>query len=167
MLNSTQLIKKYGNPEVNAKSFEIAWLIMWDMPKDLIPYFPHVPSRIYLNKDIAIPFENVLIALVANATYTEIKTFNGEWVIRNQRGSTSVSTHAFGLSFDFNSAWNPFRIRAKETDAEWEAVREKIVQWSPRFLQTWRDNHWICGADWNHRIDGMHFEWTNELYNKI
>ena len=165
MLNTTQLEKKYGNPEVNLSSFELAWMFMWDMPADLIPYFPHLPSRIYMNKDTAAPFEVVLRGLVANGCYTEIKTFDGWFNVRNQRASTSISIHAFGLGPDLNAAWNPFRIRGRETDAEWEVIRTQIVKWSPKFLQTWRDAGWICGADWFHRIDGMHFEFTNPLYN--
>lgn len=167
MLNTAQLETKYGNPVVNTKTFEVTWMIMWNMPADLVPYFPHLPSRIYLNKDIAVPFETILRALVANGTYTEIKLWDGCWVLRNQRGSTVISTHAFGISCDLNAPWNPFEIRTTQTDAEWEVIRSQIVKWSPQFLQTWRDNHWICGADWMHRIDGMHFEWTNELYNVV
>jgi hypothetical protein len=158
MLSSTQLIAKYGNPVSDTATFEANWMIMWNMPDDIHVLIPHLPKVIYLNKDIVVKTEAVLRALIAAGVHTEIKTYDGCFVIRDQRGSTSISSHAFGISFDLNAAWNPFKIRTTETDAQWAVVRSQIVKWSPQFLQVWRDAGWFCGADWNHRIDGMHME---------
>lgn len=161
MISIEQFIAKYGNPEVDAKTFEDKWMEEWTMPDDLHVLIPVLPKVIYLNKDIAQPTEITLRALVAANVHKEIKTYEGCWVIRNQRGSTKPSTHGLGIAYDLNSPWNPFKIRGNETDAQWAQVRKDIVKWSPAFLQIWRDTGWSCGADWNHRIDGMHFQWNS------
>lgn len=158
MLNTAQLIAKYGNPVTDTAAFEAKWMIQWTVPGDIHAFIPHIPKIIYLNRDIALKTEVVFRALIAANVHTEIKTWDGCFVVRNQRGSTSISSHAFGISFDMNASWNPFKIRKKETDAQWAIVRSQIVKWSPKFLQVWRDAGWFCGADWNTRIDGMHLE---------
>ena len=158
MLTTAQLIAKYGNPVTDTAAFEAKWMTVWVMPDEIHTQIPHLPKAIYLNRDIIVKTEAVLRALIATGVHTEIKTWDGCFVVRKQRGSTSISSHAFGISFDENAAWNPFRIRKKETDDQWELIRSQIVQWSPTFLQVWRDAGWFCGADWIQRIDGMHFQ---------
>jgi hypothetical protein len=145
----TQLIKKFGNPVQNNRLFEAKWMEIWTVPAALEKAIPCLPTKIYINKLVRPHLEKTLQDLIAAKLHTEIVTYDGCFNIRTKRGSSGISSHAFGIAVDFNAQTNPFRGK---------------VTWSERFLTVWRNNGWICGADWSDASkDGMHFQGDNFL----
>lgn len=159
MNTQAQLVAKFGNPMTgNRRKFENDWMVMVDMQAyDLV--IPALPTKMYMNKLVVEPFKNVLNELIKSELYKEIKTYDGCFNVRFQRGSTTkLSRHSFGLAFDFNAAWNPL-VKVTTPPGRDELYR-RHVQWSKPFLQVWRDNGFACGADWQSALDGMHFEYV-------
>lgn len=143
MKTSAQLLDRYGNPDV---TFEGKWMTLVNIPADILKAIPVLPKKVYMNKDITAPFLKVMKALIAAGLAGDIKTWDGCFQIRKQRGaSNAVSRHSWGIAFDINAAWNPLN---------------GVVAFSQDFLNVFRQNGWICGADFTTRTDGMHFEWT-------
>jgi hypothetical protein len=160
MNTQAQLVSKFGNPMVPGQraAFEAKWMIMMDLTAyDLI--IPALPTRMYVNKLVVDPFKNVLESLIKSELYKEIKTFDGCFNVRYQRGSTNrLSRHSWGLAFDFNAAWNPL-VKVKTPPGR-DAIRKQYVQFTEPYLQIWRDNGFACGADWLTQLDGMHTEYV-------
>jgi hypothetical protein len=151
------LIGKYTNPlqgQEQKDFFERSFMELWTVPQIISSKIPCLPNKIYSNKDLIYPLTKTLNALIKANLHHEIKTWDGCYNPRFQRGSTSrISIHTWGLAIDFNAAWNQ--------------LGQKKISWSPQFIQVWRDNDWICGADFKgSRVDGMHFEWTRGLINE-
>ncbi|ACT96717.1 M15 family metallopeptidase [Dyadobacter fermentans] len=145
MKTQAQLIAKFGDPYKNRLGFERKWMVFWEVPREITEAIPMIPKKIYLNYYAIVPLEDTFRELIANGLHEEIKTWDGCFNIRKKRGSSGISTHAWGIAVDLNANWNPFRGK---------------VTWSPEFLAAWRQNGWICGADWSERSkDGMHFQW--------
>jgi hypothetical protein len=160
MLSTTQLKNKYGDPTADQLAFEHRNMIIWDIPDEINKAIPALPNRVYINKVIQGPLEVVFRALIAEGVQGEVKTWNGCFVVRKQRGAATISRHSFGIAIDMNAAWNPL-VRGV-TPATREKLRKEKVTWSEKFLDCWRKSGWVCGADWNTVLDGMHFEWTNQ-----
>lgn len=145
MKTQAQLIAKFGDPYKDRLGFERKWMLVWLVPSDIIEAIPAMPKKIYLNKLMLAPLEKTLRRLIALGLHTEILSYGGVFNIRKKRGSSGISTHAWGIAIDLNAELNPFRGK---------------VSWSPAFLKVWRDIGWICGADWSAASkDGMHFQW--------
>jgi hypothetical protein len=144
MKTQKQLIEKFGDPYKDHLTFERKWMELWDIPKEINDAIPALPNKVYINYLLIAPLETTLRELIAIGLHKEIKTWDGCFNIRKKRGSSSISTHAWGIAIDMNAAWNPFRGK---------------VTWSQEFLDVWRKNKWICGADWSaNSKDGMHFQ---------
>jgi len=159
MLNTVQLTAIYGNPNLDRATFEKKWMILWDIPQDINNVIKVIPNKIYCNKVIVPSLEKVLRTLISKGLHTEIKTWDGCFNIRTQRNSTAISRHSWAIAIDMNAAWNPL-ITIKDP-TKYDAIRLAKMTWTEPFLQVWRDNNWVCGADWKTRLDGMHFEFTN------
>lgn len=145
MKTQAQLIAKFGNPNTNRLAFENKWMMVWVVPADIRAAIPCMPAKIYLNRLMLAPLEKTLRRLIALGLHEEIVSCDGVFNIRPKRGSSGISTHAWGIAIDLNAKLNPFR---------------GAVTWSEEFLQVWRDIGWICGADWAPASkDGMHFQW--------
>lgn len=158
-MTTQQRIKRFGNPVTNQLAFERQHMVVWNVPADIRQAIPALPARIYCNKVIVAPLETALRRCIAEGVHDEIRTYDGCFVVRKQRGSNAISTHSFGLAVDFNAAWNPL-VRGV-TPATRPALRKAKVQWSEKFLDCWRQTGWNCGADWNTVLDGMHFQWDS------
>lgn len=146
MKTAAELLARYGNPINNPKTFAAKWITMWKIPDDIHTAIPHLPFHFEINKDIQKPLEDTLRKLISLRLHVEIKTYDGCWVIRNQRGSASISRHAWGIALDLNQADNPLYGK---------------TSWSQTFLNVWRNNGWVCGADFHSRKDAMHFEYSS------
>lgn len=147
MKTQSQLIKLFGDPYKDRVGFERKWMILWIVPTEITDEIPAMPRKIYLNRLILSPLERTLRKLIELELHHEIKTWDGCFNIRTKRGSSGISTHAWGIAVDLNAKWNPFRGE---------------VTWSPEFVSAWREDGWICGADWSPSSkDGMHFQWEN------
>jgi hypothetical protein len=159
MNTQLQLVNKFGNPMIDSErvAFEKNHMITIDLMAYDRTIFP-LPSKLYINKLMREPLIRVFNTLVSTKLYTEIKTFDGCFNVRYQRGSkTRISRHSWGLALDFNAAWNPL---VKVTNPPGRSVLyAKHVTWSSQFLQVWRNEGFVCGADWKSSIDGMHFEY--------
>jgi hypothetical protein len=143
-MTTQERIKKYGNPFTNPK-WEFGQMVLWDIPDDINKAIPALPNKVYCHKIMPAPLEKTFRKLIELGLHKEIKTWDGCFNIRKQRGSTALSVHGWGQAVDLNAAWNGLG---------------KPVQWSDAFVQVWRDLGWVCGADWKgSRRDGMHYQW--------
>lgn len=144
-----RLTERYGDP-YNKAAFQAKNILTWTLPewmREIWPPYDGKPvRRISLNRAIIPHLEAVMSDLIAKDLVSELETYNGAYIFREQRGSKSLSLHSFGIALDFNSATN--RLGG-------------TVTFSAAFLAVWRAHGWTCGADFNgSRVDGMHFEYT-------
>lgn len=147
MKTAKELEKKFGNPLKSRTKFEKNWMELWDIPEEINKAIPALPNKVYINYLLIAPLESTLRELIALGHHKEIKTWDGCYNVRLKRGGTTLSTHSYGIAIDMNATWNPFRGK---------------VTWSKGFLDVWRKNDWICGADWSTASkDGMHFQGDN------
>lgn len=158
-MTSQKRIAKYGNPMTDQARFERAWMILLPIPVDIRSYISCLPQRLYINKDMAPHFLKVMRLIISRGLHGEIKTFDGCFVVRRQRGSKSISTHSFGLAIDFNAAENA--LVRNVAPIHRDRLRRLNVKWSEAFLNCWREVGFTCGADWITVLDGMHFQWDN------
>jgi hypothetical protein len=156
MIKTQQALAKFGNPVTDQARFERAWMVVWDIPQEINNAIPCLPNRLYVNSTIVSRLDPIFRELILKGLHREIKTFDGCFNVRKQRGSNSISKHSFGIALDFNAAWNPL-VRGV-TPATRGKLRAAKVTWSEDFLDVWRNNGWECGADWQTVLDGMHFE---------
>jgi len=135
MVTPAQALAKYGAPEKENG------MVLWDIPAEL--EIGVIPKRLYCNKDIVAPLTAAFKALIDSGKVSELKTFDGCFNIRYQRGSrTAASLHSWGLAIDVNAAWNGLG---------------KEPQLSPDFVKCFTDNGFKWGGEFK-RKDGMHFE---------
>lgn len=156
MSKTRKCLGLFGDPVNDRLNFERRNMILYDVPQEINDAIKVLPSKIYLNRVLRDPLTKVFRELIAKGLHDEIKTYDGCFNIRKQRGSTAISMHSFGIAVDLNAAWNPLVRGVNEQTRA--AQRQKVVQWSDEFLQVWRDNNFDCGADWMSVLDGMHFE---------
>lgn len=155
MIKTAELYKKFGDPFKDKDTFIKNWMVLWDIPQDINKAIPALPNKMYCNKELAPKLEKVFFELINKGLHVEIKTFDGCFNIRKMRGGTAPSRHSWGIAIDLNAFENPYK---KVLNNLYTEYRKRYVKWSPDFLQVWRDNNFVCGADWIKVIDGMHFE---------
>lgn len=76
--------------------------------------------------------------------------FSGAYNFRPIRGSSRLSTHAFGAGIDFDGAKNPLSYDQR--------FKYPLAEVAPIF----KANGAYWGGDFKHRRDGMHFQWAHE-----
>lgn len=136
MVTPSDCIKKYGIPKPDMKC-----LTLWDVPKDL--EIGVIPKRIYCNKDMIIPLQNAFHNLIRTGLVSELKTWDGCFNIRMQRGSkTQFSLHSWGIAIDVNAFENQLHMVPKLSEA---------------FVVCFNGAGFDWGGDWS-RQDGMHFQ---------
>lgn len=101
-------------------------------------------SHVYCNKDMMPALLKTFQNIEDRGLLSELKSFDGCFMVRNTRGENSPSAHCWALAIDLNAAENPLGGPVKFSDA---------------FLQCFRDTGFTCGSDF-HRVDGMHFSWA-------
>jgi hypothetical protein len=150
MVTSAQALKKYGDPnllETQSKHFEL-----WIVESDILEAFKHTrfsalgtigfPKKIFVNKDMLNPLRNALRTLICRGVASELKTWDGVFVIRSKRALASLSLHSWAIAVDVNQAENQLNM---------------VPKLSPEFVKCFTD----CGFDWGgiwKRKDGMHFQ---------
>lgn len=155
MATTAQLTARYGVAYPRSAAFEQRWMVMYNLPAWLLPFFSKVyqgkaVTRIWMNKDAVAPFEAVMRELVDTGLIREIKTYDGCYNPRLMRGLNTPSVHSWGLAFDFNAALNPL---GKEPYQPGMFTRA--------FVNVWKKHGWTAGADFGRgRADSMHFEFT-------
>lgn len=134
MIYPKDCLAKYGQPEAEHN------MIVWDVPTEL--EIGVIPRRLYCNKDIVGPLTSAFSNLISRGLVSELKTFDGCFNIRKQRGAQSQSLHSWGVAIDVNAAWNGLG-------------KEPVL--SPGFVACFTDAGFDWGGIWK-RKDGMHFQ---------
>ena len=143
-------IRKYITEDgAISPKWEMEKLIFVDLPFDPLPLgwetepgvISHV-SRIRCHRRIAWPLWRALDKIREDGLRKELKTFDGGFNFRRQRGAKKLSMHAFGAAFDFNADRNQL--------GEVPMMHHGIVEAFEGCGFTW-------GGRWD-RPDGMHFQ---------
>ena len=143
----------FGSPlESSFKSTYIKWI-------DLLEFGSmfHIANMISANecgfyghylleKPLKAAFRNVLQAGLQH----ELRVFDGCHVVRNARGRSFLSTHAYGLALDFNAFENPY-------NCEKHLLSNALIAC---FAKAGFEN----GGLWEDPIDWMHFQicWSRD-----
>lgn len=152
-MTTKELIAAFGNPFENLDEFLTKHMVLWDIPSDINSKIPALPNRLFTNKRMVVPLERAFREVINAGLHSEILSFDGCYNLRKMRSGNNYSKHAWGVAIDMNAHLNPY----KKVIGDREAMRKEFVKWSESFLDIWR-KEFICGADWNSILDGMHFE---------
>lgn len=145
MITQQDCINKYGLPD---SDMERKWLTLWDIPQEINDAIPCFPNKLYCNKDIIAPLEKALRYAIGRNVANQIKTFDGCFNIRFQRGYENKkiwSIHSWACAIDINAAWNRLK---------------QVPTMSPELVKCFTDAGFDWGGNWK-RFDGMHFQLTN------
>lgn len=134
MIYPKDCLLKYGDPIKENN------MVVWDIPPEL--EIGVVPKKLYCNRDMVEPLRQAFKNLINTGFIKELKTFDGCFNIRKQRGATSQSLHSWGVAIDVNAAWNGL---GKEPTL------------SAGFVKCFVDAGFDWGGIWQ-RKDGMHFQ---------
>jgi hypothetical protein len=150
MVTSAQCLKKYGDP--NLRTTQEKWFELWLVPADILEAFKHVrfsavgtigfPKKIFLNKDFKPVLEKALRNLMTRNKASEMKTWDGCFMIRTKRGLSSMSLHSWAIACDINASENQLNMKPKLTAAFVKCFTDAGCEW---------------GGTWS-RLDGMHFQ---------
>ncbi|MFT3924566.1 MAG: M15 family metallopeptidase [Myxococcales bacterium] len=119
-----------------------------------IPQLARFPNShggsIQLHRLAVEPFRQFFDAVHRAGLLSKVLSFNGSWVPRFIRGSTTeLSNHAYGTAIDLNLAWNKLG-HVPPLKGEEGSLRE-LVPIANEFGIYW-------GGHFRGRVDGMHFE---------
>lgn len=95
-----------------------------------------------VNQAIADEVGSVFGALTKSNLWNHIKTFDGGYCWRPQRGSNKLSMHALGAALDFNAATNQLGEKG---------------DMHPGIVDVFKNFGWTWGGTWR-RPDSMHFQ---------
>ena len=138
MVTPAQALAKYGDPTIAAN--EGKYMVLVNVPTHL--QVGKIPKRIYLNKDLQAPLMKAFDNLVRTGYVRELKSWDGCFNVRKQRGASSQSLHSWGIAIDVNAAENPLGA---------------IPKLSYGFVRCFLDAGFDWGGNWT-RKDGMHFQ---------
>lgn len=144
-----QAIEKYG-PIVDGKwAQESKWCVNLTVPPGLQwvkTATGNLVEHIYCNVDIAIPLNRSLQNVIDRKLGSQLKTFDGCYMIRPIRGQPeTISTHAWALSLDVNAATNPLSFEGDLSDELAKCFTDEGFVWGKTF----------------HRKDAQHFQFAN------
>jgi hypothetical protein len=136
VVTSKKAFDKYGDPALERH------MVLFDIPAHL--EIGAVPNRIYCNKDMVAPLETALSLVKSRGLGHQIKTWDGCFNIRPNRGSRNrvPSLHSWGLAVDINASWNGVGVKPTMT---------------PELVSCFTDAGFDWGGTWS-RPDGMHFQ---------
>lgn len=150
MITSAQCFKKYGDP--NNPATQSKFFTLWIVPKDIFDAFSHVrfsalgtigfPKKIFVNKDFQPVLEKALRNIMSAGLTKELKTWDGVFIIRQKRGLSSLSIHAWANAVDVNAFENQLNQTPKL---------------SAGFVKCFTGAGCDWGGTWQ-RKDGMHFQ---------
>jgi len=72
--------------------------------------------------------------------------FSGDWVVRQARGLSMISMHAYGLAIDFDAPGNPL------------GSTKTFFTPSSLLVRAFESEGWVWGGRWTSRRDAMHFQ---------
>lgn len=102
-------------------------------------------STVRVNQAIAVEVDLVLRSLHEANLWDHMKTFDGAYCWRSQRGSTKLSMHAFGGAMDFNAETNALGTKG---------------DMDPGVVNCFEAHGWTWGGRWG-RPDPMHFSFAS------
>lgn len=145
-LTLDQAIARYGKIENGKWADETKWMISHPLPDFVTGWINSATGapahKIYCNKDLAPLLDQALTNLRDRGLLSELKTFDGCFLIRDVRGLPGhPSTHSFGLAIDLNASENKLGETPKL---------------SPEFVKCFTDAGFSWGGNFT-RKDGMHF----------
>ena len=150
--NSKDCIERYGGFKIiDGKAVwenEGKWCSSLIIPADIAEKWLNTATgkptlKIYCNRDLQVPLMLALLLLKRKGLLSELKTFDGCYMIRKQRGGDTISFHSWAMAIDVNASENPLGA-------------ESVL--SPEFVQCWKEAGFIWGGDWK-RKDGQHFQY--------
>ena len=108
-----------------------------------------ISGNVYFHKKIAKQITGFFNELESTNLHHDIITWGGSFVPRLIRGSSSLSSHSFGIAFDINMEWN--KLGATPATAGERGSVRNIVAIANKYGLFW-GGHFVT------RKDGMHFE---------
>lgn len=142
LISSSECLKIFGHPGSESS------LALWDVPSSL--ELGAIPKRIYCSKLLPLALEEAFRNLIDTTCVNELRTWDGCFNIRQKKGGTTYSMHAWGLAIDVNAAWNGFGKPPKLSQTFVECFTKEGFEW---------------GGKWK-TPDGMHFELSKEFILK-
>lgn len=150
-----ELLSLYGSPlESSFNAANIRFIDLSEFRDSLgrVQNFAHSNGTFgfWGHQHLADPLIRALRNVVLKGLAGELKIFDGCHVVRNSRGASRLSTHAWGIAVDFNAADNPFN--------------GDTYDWSDEFLKSFANAGLEWGGLWNEPFDPMHFQlaWTRD-----
>lgn len=134
MITPDQCFAMFGDPAKESS------LVLWDVPPPL--EIGVLPNRIYCNRLMIDPLTRAFGNIIGRGLLNEVKTWDGCFQIRKQRGARSQSIHSWALAIDINAAWNQIG---------------KPPSISKALVSCFTDAGFDWGGVWK-RPDGMHFQ---------
>lgn len=101
-----------------------------------------VIGRVTCHRELIEPLRAAMQELKDRGVEDVVSDYAGCWVPRTSGASGPLSSHAWGMSIDFNARVNPYGAEPRQPDVLIEVMAEHGFLW---------------GGDW-HTPDGMHFE---------
>lgn len=149
----SELRKKFGTPDYGGKFKQ-------HMTKVNLPYTMWMDdtkiTSCWMNKICADSLVRVLTHVwdANERDYDKIKAqqlhiFSGAWNIRNMRGGSSLSTHAYGLAIDIAAPYN--MLGKKPGYNKYSFTEDSLI------VKAFKAEGWVWGGPWS-RPDGMHFQ---------
>jgi hypothetical protein len=135
MVTAEQCLKKWGIPSSGSR-----YLVLWT-PDDLYRRGA-IPARVYCNRDLVKPLRQAFTNLITRGCIDELKSWDGCFNIRQQRGGSSWSLHSWAIAVDVNAKENPLG---------------QTPVLSPEFVKCFTDAGFDWGGKWK-KPDGMHFQ---------
>lgn len=128
------------------------WLQTLFIPSFLFPNWtvlntPHIVKGIYCNIDMGAPLLNALTEIHKNGGGELLHTYDGCFNIRNVRGSSNLSCHAYGLAIDINAQEEPLGSLKRLPDVVVKAFTNQGFKY---------------GGDFHGRKDPQHFSFAWE-----
>lgn len=149
-------IKRYGAIDLAHGHWlnQNQWIKMLDVPSMLFPNWKVLDSQVNVthiacNIDIHKPLLMALNALHARGLGDQLHTYDGCFNIRAVRGSSLMSTHAYGLGIDINAQANPMG-QTLHTNMPAE------------FVKCFTEQGFAWGGNFHARKDPMHFSYAWE-----
>jgi hypothetical protein len=134
MITPARALAHYGDPTTER------FMVLFDVPAS--QEIGAIPKRVYCNKDLKNPLALAFTLLVDRGLAPLVRTWDGCFQLRKQRGSTSTSLHSWGLAVDLNAAWNQLG---------------HTPTMDPRIVACFEESGFDWGGHWQ-RSDGMHFQ---------
>ena len=151
MVTDKDCWQKYGNP--NLSTTQNKTMVLWHVPQNILDAFAKVrftalgtigfPKKIFVNKDFQPVLEKALHNLIDRGFAKEMKSWDGCFIIRYQRGSkTKLSLHSWAIAIDVNREENQMGQTPKLSKGFVECFTDAGCEW---------------GGNWKNK-DGMHFQ---------